>query len=147
MTPPPGLCQQGEKIVFQLHKSLYELKQTPRNRFSKFSEAIKTTGFSQSHSDHSLFVQEKGSTLTMVLIYVDDIIIIGNNDKFIQDLKLFLQQQFHIKDLGKLKYFVGLEVARSKAGIVISQRKYTLKFLTMLDFLERNLLIFLWSKI
>jgi hypothetical protein len=77
-------------------------------------------GFSQSHSDHSLFVQEKGSTLTIVLIYVDDIIITGNNNSAIQDIKLFLQKQFRIKDLGKLKYFLGLEVARSKAGIVIS---------------------------
>ena len=83
MTPPPGVCRQGEKIVCRLHKSLYGLKQAPRNWFSKFSEAIKTVGFSRSHSDHSLFVQEKGSTLTMVLIYVDDIIITGNNDKAI----------------------------------------------------------------
>jgi hypothetical protein len=71
----------------------------------------------------------------MVLIYVDDIIITGNNDKAIQDLKLFLQQQFHIKDLGKLKYFLGLEVARLKAGIVISQRKYTLEILDDVGFL------------
>jgi hypothetical protein len=53
-------------------------------------------GFSQSHSDHSLFVQEKGSTLTMVLIYMDDMIIIENNDKVIQDIKFFLQKKFHI---------------------------------------------------
>jgi len=91
MTLPPGLCRQGERLVCRLHKSLYGLKQAPRNWFSKFLEAIKTVGFSQSHSNHSLFVQEKGSTLIMVLIYVDDIIITGNNDKAIQDLKLFLQ--------------------------------------------------------
>ena len=72
----------------------------------------------------------------MVLIYVDDIIITRNNDKAIQDLKLFLQQQFHIKDLGKLKYFLGLELARSKARIVISQRKYTLEILDNVGFLE-----------
>jgi hypothetical protein len=114
---------------------LYGLKQAPRNWFAKFSEAIKMAGFSQSHSDHSLFVQEKGSTLTIVLIYVDDIIITGNNDSAIQDIKLFLQKQFHIKDLGKLKYFLGLEVARSKAGIVISQRKYTLEIIDDVGFL------------
>jgi hypothetical protein len=66
-------------------------------------------------------MQEIGSTLTIVLIYVDDIIITRNNDSAIQNIKLFLQKQFHIKDLGKLKYFLELEVARSKAGIVISQ--------------------------
>jgi hypothetical protein len=92
MTPPPGLYRQGEKVVCRLHKSLYGLKQAPRNWFAKFSEAIKTAGFSQSHLDHSLFVQEKGSTLTIVLIYVDDIIITGNNDSAIQNIKLFLQK-------------------------------------------------------
>ncbi|XP_057948847.1 uncharacterized mitochondrial protein AtMg00810 isoform X1 [Malania oleifera] len=61
----------------------------------------------------------------MVLIYVDDIVINGNDATAIQSLKQFLHQQFHIKDLGLLKYFLGLEVARSKAGIVISQRIYT----------------------
>lgn len=135
MTPPPGLCRQGEKLVCRLHKSLYGLKQAPRNWFSKFSEAIKKAGFSQSHSDHSLFVQVKDSSLTAVLIYVDDMIITGNDAKAIQDLKLFLHQQFHIKDLGYLKYFLGLEVARSKAGIVISQRKYTLEILDDVGFL------------
>jgi hypothetical protein len=101
----------------------------PRNCFSKFSEAIKMVGFSQSHLDHSLFVQEKGSTLTMVLIYMDDMIIIGNNDKVIQDIKFFLQNIFYITYLGNLKYFLSLVVARSKAGIVISQRKNSPKIL------------------
>jgi len=86
----------GEKFVCRLNKSFYGLKQAPRNWFSKFSKAIKMVGFSQSHSDHSLFVQEKGSTLTMVLIYMDDMIIIENNDKVIQDIKFFLQKKFHI---------------------------------------------------
>ena len=94
----------------------------PKNGLLNSQKPLKQLG-SLNHtqnSDHSLFVQEKGSTLTIVLIYVDDIIITGNNDSVIQDIKLFLQKQFHIKDLGKLKYFLGLEVARSKAGIVIS---------------------------
>jgi len=82
----------------------------------------------------------------MVLIYVDDIIITGNNDKVIQDLKLFLQQQFHIKDLGKLKYFLGLEVARSKAGIVISQTKYTLEILDDVGFLGAQPVDFLMDQ-
>ena len=135
MVPPPGLCKQGEKVVCKLHKSLYGLKQAPRNWFAKFSDSIKTAGFTQSHSDHSLFIQEKGTALTIVLIYVDDMIITGNNEKAIQDVKGFLQQQFHMKDLGKLKFFLGLEVARSKAGIVISQRKYTLEILDDVGFL------------
>lgn len=135
MTPALGMCRQGEKLVCRLHKSLYGLKQAPRNWFSKFSKAIKVAGFTQSHSDHSLFVRVTDSSITTVLLYVDDMIITGNDEKAIQDLKLFLHQQFHIKDLGYLKYFLGLEVARSKTGIVISQRKYTLEILDDIRFL------------
>ncbi|BBH03234.1 RING/U-box superfamily protein [Prunus dulcis] len=62
-------------------------------------------------------------------IYVDDMIITGNDDRAIQDLKKFLHTSFQIKDLGNLKYFLRVEVARSKKGISISQRKYTLDIL------------------
>ena len=65
----------------------------------------------------------------MILLYVDDMVITGNNEKAISDLKRFLSNCFKIKDLGPLKYFLGIEVARSKAGISICQRKYTLDIL------------------
>jgi len=62
-------------------------------------------------------------------VYVDDIIIIGDIQQEIKTLKGRLQQSFEVKDLGKLKYFVGMEIARSKEGIYISQRKYILDLL------------------
>ena len=62
-------------------------------------------------------------------------VITGNDEQAIQDLKLVLHRQFHIKDLGYLKYFLGLEVVRSKNGIVISQCKYTLEILEDVGFL------------
>lgn len=65
----------------------------------------------------------------MVLLYVDDMVITGNNEKAINDLKKFLNSCFKIKDLGPLRYFLGIEVARSKAGITVCQRKYTLDIL------------------
>ena len=66
---------------------------------------------------------------------MDDMIITGNKDKDIQDLKLFLQKQVHIKELSNLKYFLGLEVTRSKANIIISQPKYTLEIIDDVGFL------------
>ena len=65
----------------------------------------------------------------MPIIYVDDMVNTGNNAKEIDKLKRQLFQEFEMKDLGKLKYFLGIEVLRSKTGIFINQRKYILNLL------------------
>ncbi|BBH03528.1 RmlC-like cupins superfamily protein [Prunus dulcis] len=129
MLPPPGLRRQGANMVCRLQKSLYGLKQASRNWFSKFSTAIKRAGFQQSKADYSLFTKVRGASFTAVLLYVDDMIITGNDNTAIEELKRFLHNNFRIKDLGHLKYFLGVEVAYSKQGIAISQRKYTLDIL------------------
>ena len=120
MSPPPGLRRQGENIVCRLHKSLYGLKQASRQWFSKFTEAVLAAGFFQSKADYSLFIKRDGTSLTILLIYVDDILITGNNIESIKGLKQFLHTRFCIKDLGDLKFFLGIEIARSKKGIYIS---------------------------
>ena len=66
-------------------------------------------------------------SFTVLLIYVDDILITGNDPGNIAATKQFLHKHFHIKDLGDLKYFLGIEVSTSKNGIFISQRKYALE--------------------
>jgi hypothetical protein len=76
-----------------------------------------------------MFTQTQGKSFTVILLYVDDMIITGNNDAAIQDLKHFLSTRFKIKDLDPLKYFLGVEIARSKSGISFCQRKYTLDIL------------------
>lgn len=75
------------------------------------------------------FTFNKGDAFLAVLVYVDDLIIAGNNSKECQLLKQYLDNCFHIKDLGTLKYFLGVEVARSPSGIFLCQRKYTLDIL------------------
>ena len=85
--------------------------------------------FVQSKADYLLFTCRKGKSFTTLLIYVDDILITGDDVNAIVALKQFLHSHFRIKDLGDLKYFLGIEVSRSKKGISISQRKYTLKIL------------------
>ncbi|CAL2227718.1 unnamed protein product [Prunus armeniaca] len=129
MQPPPGFRRQGERVVCRLNKSLYGLKQASRSWFHKFSHAIQEIGFHQSRADYSLFTKVCDHSFTAILLYVDDMIITGNNEDAIVCLKRFLHTKFRIKDLGPLKYFLGVEVARSKDGISICQRKYALDIL------------------
>ncbi|RVW76463.1 Retrovirus-related Pol polyprotein from transposon TNT 1-94 [Vitis vinifera] len=130
MSPPLGLRRQGEEnLVCRLHKSLYGLKQASRQWFAKFSEAIQSAGYAQSRADYSLFTRKQGKSFTALLIYVDDILITGNDPVSIATTKKFLHSHFHLKDLGDLKYFLGIEVSASKNGIFISQRKYALEII------------------
>ncbi|KAL5758013.1 hypothetical protein ACOSP7_020624 [Xanthoceras sorbifolium] len=129
MKGPPGLENDYGDKVCKLKKSLYGLKQSPRAWFERFTKAVKRFGYTQCQADHTLFVHHATGVITILIVYVDDIIMTGNSEEEIQKLKSFLAKEFEIKDLGSMKYFLGMEVARSKAGICINQRKYILDLL------------------
>ena len=100
MKLPPGHPQNGDSImVCKLHKSIYGLKQSPRAWHTKLSIALEALGFQRSSVDSSLYVQLKPNDSLMVLIYVDDLIITGNNSESIAQLKKNLQLKFPIKDV------------------------------------------------
>ncbi|WMV51529.1 hypothetical protein MTR67_044914 [Solanum verrucosum] len=124
MEPPPGLRRQGENTVCWLHKSLYGLKQVSRNWFLTFSEAIRKASFQQSKADYSLFTKVKGSSFTIILIYVDDILLTGNELQEIERIKRFLLKCFRIKVLGELKRLVGrlIYLTVTRPDIVYSVR-------------------------
>ncbi|KAL9263811.1 Retrovirus-related Pol polyprotein from transposon RE1-like protein [Drosera capensis] len=123
------------RAVCRLNKSIYGLKQALQNWSAKFSSAFQSFGFRRSSSDHSLFVITSGSHITLVMIYVDDMIITGSDLAHIEQVKAFIRSQFRIKDLGKLKYFLGIEVARLRTDIFLSQRNYILDILKEADHL------------
>ncbi|KAK1439791.1 hypothetical protein QVD17_05611 [Tagetes erecta] len=129
MKIPQGFSNDGETRVCRLRKSLYGLKQASRNWYHKFTTFLLSLNFRQSKADHSLFIYEAESIMVVVLIYVDDVIITGNCFKKIQETKTCLDKKFSVKDLGPLKYFLGIEVAKTKDGMVLSQRKYILDIL------------------
>ena len=88
--------------------ALYGLKQDPRAWFTKFSSTISQHGFSGNSFDTALFLRRSNHGITILLLYVDDMIITGDDMQGIQDLKNFLGRQFEMKDLGSLNYFLGL---------------------------------------
>ena len=126
MKLPPGFESLDPSLVCRLRKSFYGLKQAPRCWFAKLVTALKTYGFLQSYSDYSLFSFTKANIQINVLVYVDDLIISGNDSATLCTFKAYLSDCFKMKDLGPLKYFLGIEVARSSAGLFLCQRKYTL---------------------
>ena len=131
MEQPPGFVAQGEiGHVCRLRKSLYGLKQSPRAWFGKFSEVIEKFGLQKSKSDHSVFYKSSRASIILLVVYINDIVITGNDMACISSRQSFLHGQFHTKDLGMLKYFLGVEVMRSKRRIFLSQRKYVLDLLS-----------------
>jgi hypothetical protein len=111
------------------------VKQSPRAWFRKFFNVVLEFGLQRCQTDHSVFHSHTSASYILLVVYVDDIAFVGYDLGGIAQLKQFLQQQFHTKDLGKLRYFLGMEVARSHTCINLSQRKY------VLDLLEETCLL------
>lgn len=86
--------------------------------------------FTQSYVDHCLSVKRTPKAFTTLLVYVDDVLITGTCEKDICEVKASLHKIFTIKDLGYIKYFLGVEIARSSEGTYINQRKYILNILS-----------------
>ena len=121
----------------KLRRSLYGLKQSPRAWFGRFSSVVQEFGMLRSEADHSVFYHHNSSSQCIYLVvYVDDIVITGSDQEGIQRLKQHIFNHFQTKDLGKLKYFLGLEIAQSSSGVVMSQRKYALDVLEETCMLE-----------
>lgn len=123
MCLPPGIATYSSNKICKLNKSLYGLKQA-RMVLQAISKLLLLSVF-LNLQQIILFVKKLNNSFTAISIYVDDIVLARNDLNGIQLVTAFLDSQFRIKDLGNLRYFLGLEIARSKKGIVVNQRKYT----------------------
>lgn len=106
MIPPAGFPN-PHNYVCKLVKSLYGLKQASRQWFAKLLGELQLQGQIQSKNDYSLFIKRDNVHTTIVDVSVDDIILTGNHDKKITELKSHLHTTFSIKDLGQLSFFFG----------------------------------------
>ena len=110
------------------------LKQSPRAWFGKFSHIVQLFRLKRSETDHSIFYcHTSPEKCVYLMVYVDDIVITGNETTKIVQLKEHLFSHFQTKDLGHSKYFLGIEVAQSRDGVMISQKKYALDILEKTD--------------
>ena len=128
MDLPLGFEDNGRNnLVCKLKQSFYGLKQSPKAWFERFTRTIKGYDFTQWQTNHTLFFwHSSNGKITILIVYVDDIILTGNDLEEMERLKDVMAREFEIKDLGPLRYFLGMEVVRSRKGIVVSQRKYTI---------------------
>ncbi|KAJ4767670.1 Gag/pol [Rhynchospora pubera] len=122
--------------VCLLHKSLYGLKQAPRAWFLKLSNALVSFGFKSSNYDPSLFISNHNGHKLFVLVYVDDIIVTGDDDKLVAECIEQLSTQFAVKDLGKLHYFLGIEAQFTTQGLLLTQSKYLADLLNRVNMIN-----------
>lgn len=131
MEQPPGF-QDSQKPyhVCSLKKSLYGLRQAPRAWFDKFSDFLLEYGFFCSSTDPSLFIYHQQQHTILLLLYVDDIVLTGSSSQMLSTLIQSLSLKFHMKDLGPLHYFLGIEVKQNSDHLFLCQTKYASDLLT-----------------
>lgn len=137
---PRGYEQKGgEHKVYKLHKALYGLKQAPRAWFSRIEAHFTHEGFQKCISEHTLFVkQNSGGKILIVSVYVDDLIYTGDDEQMMLEFKESMMKVFDMTDLGKMRFFLGIEVLQMDDGIYVCQRKYAQEILKRFGMEECN---------
>jgi hypothetical protein len=106
MQPSPGLVLADPNLVCKLQRSRYGLKQASRQWNTKLTETLISSGYVQSKSDYSLFTKQASSGFTVILVYVDDLVLGGTDPAEIQKIKTYLNKKCSIKDLGVTSRFL-----------------------------------------
>jgi hypothetical protein len=139
MKQPEGFVVRGKKdLVCKLKISLYGLKQSPRMWYQKFDTYILNLGFVRSKIDHCIYSKKEGGCFIYVALYGDDMLLIGNNMNEIKEVKKQLSSKFDMKDLGAMKFILGMKIKRDRAtrNLWLNQKKYieiVLKHFNMQD--------------
>ena len=136
---PEGFIKKGrENQVYRLKKALYDLKQAPRAWYSKIEAYFAKEYFDRCPSEHTLFIKRIHGNILIVSLYVDDIIFTGNSSQMCEDFKKSMQLEFDMTDLGRMRYFLGIEVIQSVVRIFICQRRCAREMLARFNMTECN---------
>ncbi|KAK1552621.1 hypothetical protein Q3G72_020490 [Acer saccharum] len=133
MMQPEGFIEKGQmEKVCKLQKSIYGLKQASRSWNIRFDQAVKGFGFIQNPDEPCVYKRIKGDKLVFLILYVDDILLIGNDVGVLTSVKEWLAKQFDMKDLGEASFILGIQVIRDRKNktIALSQASYIDKILS-----------------
>ncbi|KAM1535363.1 hypothetical protein ACFX1Z_014373 [Malus domestica] len=133
MCQPDGYTVKGKENLFcKLKKSLYGLKQSPRQWYLRFNKFMRGQNYSRSQYDHCVYFKKlQDGSFIYLLIYVDDMLIASKNVEEIEKLKKQMKNEFEMKDLGEAKKILGMEITRDrgKGLISLNQRQYLEKLI------------------
>jgi hypothetical protein len=125
MKQPEGFVMHGqENMVCRLRKSLYSLKQAPKQWHEKFDRTLTSSGFVVNEADTCVYYQFVGGKGVILCLYVDDILIFGTSIDVINDVKSFLSQNFDMKDWGEEDVILNIKLMKGENGIILKQSHY-----------------------
>ncbi|KAM1216803.1 hypothetical protein ACFX2J_013044 [Malus domestica] len=133
MTQPEGFMFKSEKTkVCKLQMSIYGLKQASKSWNIRFDTEIKTFGFTQNEDDNCVYQKVVGEVVVFLVLYVDDILLFGNDTAILSSVKVWLSKTFHMKDLGDASYVLWIKLYRDRSRklIGLSQSMYIDKVLS-----------------
>ncbi|XP_019162223.1 PREDICTED: uncharacterized protein LOC109158784 [Ipomoea nil] len=131
MRQPPGYEDKARTdFVCSLQRSLYGLKQAPRAWFDRLRAFLVSVGFSPSNTDVYLFIYSRDSVCLYLLVYVDDILVMGSDATRVRRLLTDLASEFKIRDMGAPSFFLGIETVSRDGGLFLSQQRYMQDILT-----------------
>ncbi|KAK1626816.1 hypothetical protein QYE76_001131, partial [Lolium multiflorum] len=132
MVQPKGFVDpKNANMVCKLQRSIYGLKQASRSWNRRFDKVIKDFGFIQCHGEACIYKKVSGSSVAFLILYVDDILLIGNDIELLSSVKGYLNKCFSMKDLGEAAYILGIKIYRDRSRrlIGLSQSTYLDKIL------------------
>lgn len=136
---PKGFVKKRkEHLVYKLVKALYGLRQAPRAWYAKLSKCLEELGFSRCPYEHAVYTKRIREDLLIIGVYVDDLLVTGTKVSIIEEFKTQMNKRFDMSNLGKLSYYLGIEVEQGCGYIELRQTAYAKKVLEKAGMLECN---------
>lgn len=127
---PEGYIKKGqEQMVYKLLKALYGLRQAPRAWYAKLNKCLVDLGFTRCPYEHAVYTKREGGEVLIVGIYVDDLLVTGTSVKLIEEFNSQMSGKFEMSNLGKLSYYLGVEVEQGIGYTKLKQAAYARKIL------------------